>query len=255
MAGREAPIRVVAAKDGYQEDALQLALAYVAVVLKSRPNPSPDIILLTHTKQQLSSTSLSSMLGQPAAKALVSGRTVNTPSGSLRHATLRTIGYSGRNSIIIAFYADEKMLDEVDSKPGIAAIIAVPHQDGEVAKWAERWDATIHGEPKRPRGPLITDPVVASAMKTLTTLSNTSYGSMHPRDVEHAKEIFRILRNKGHDLVPEEVKSWAIREGWHPGAATEAAKIAKKIKELKTKPSISGFHDPVARYERWKKGE
>lgn len=255
MSGKGGPIRVVAAKDGYQEDALQLALGYVAAVLKARPNLDPDVVLLTHTKQQLSSTSLASMMGQAAAKALSSGKRVGTPVGQIRHATLRTLGYSVRNSIIIAFYADEKMLDELDSKPGAAAIIAVPHQEGDASTWAQRWNATIRGQAKTAPAPLIADHVVASAMKTLTLLSNTSYGSIHPRDVQHANETFRILRNKGHDLDPDQIKSWAIREGWHPGAATEAAKIAGKVRGLKSKPSVSGFHDPNGRYERWKSGE
>lgn len=255
MSSKAGPIRVVAAKDGYQEDALQLALAYVAAVLKSHPDRDPDILLLTHTKGQLTGTSLAGMLGQQATKALASGKRVGTPVGGLRHATLRTMGYSARNSIVIPFYADEAMLDEVDSKPGIAAIIAVPHLPGDAATWAQRWNAKVHGEATSAATPLITDPVVASAMKTLTLISNTSYGSMHPRDVEHANEIFRILRNKGHRLVPEQIKSWAIREGWHPGAAKEAAKIASKVQDLKAKPSISKFHDPDGRYARWKDGE
>lgn len=255
MSGKAGPIRVVAAKDGYQEDALQLALAYVAAVLESRPDRDSDIVLLTHTKGQLTGTSLAGMLGPQATKALASGKRVGTPVGSLRHATLRTIGYSGRNSIIIAFYADEAMLDEVDSKRGIAAIIAVPHLAGDAASWAQRWNAKVHGEATTAETPLITDPIVVAAMKTLTLMSNTSYGSLQPRDVEHAKEIFRILRNKGHDLVPDQIKSWAIRDGWHTGAATEAAKIANKIQQMKTKPSLASIYNPDERYHRWKNGE
>lgn len=255
MMEKKQPIRVVAAKDGYQADAFELALAYVGAVLKARPDSNPDIVLLTHTKHQLLHTSLAGMLGAAAAKALGSGKSVGTPVGRFRHATLRTIGRSVRDGIIIPFYADEKMLDEVDSMLGILAIVAVPHQEGDAASWAVRWNATVHGQDKKAPSRLITDPVIERAMKTVTLLSNISYGALQTRDAKHADEVFRILRHKGHDLVPEQIKSWAIREQWHPGAATEVAKIAAKVKTLKSKPSISSYYNVDERYSRWKNGD
>lgn len=244
-------LRVVAAEDGYADDAMSLALSYVRAIQKSL-NSAGEIILLTHTKGELSGTTLAGMVGVQAAKALHSGKSVNTPVGPMRHATLRTIGYSVRNAIVVAFYANEKMLDELDSKPGVAGIVTVPHLKGDADGWARRWDATVHGKKKDAPKPLISDPVIASAMKTLTVLSNTSYGSLNARDTQHADEIFRILRNKGHDLNPGQIKDWAIRAGWHPGAADGAAKVARKIGSLKAKPSVSKFYNPDARYDRWK---
>lgn len=255
MIAKKEPIRIVAATDGYQDDALRLALGYVGAVLKARSLTSSDVVLLTHTKYQLSGTSLASMLGTAATKALLAGKPVGIPSGNLRHVTLRTMSNVRPECIIIPFYADEKMLDEVDSKSGNLAIIAVPNQEGDAASWAHRWNATVHGQKKAPPAHLITDPVIASAMKTVTLLCNISHSAMQTRDIGYANEIFRILRNKGHDLVPEQIKSWAIREKWHPGAASDLAKVAAKVKALKTKPSTAGFHDPDGRYDRWKNGD
>ncbi len=255
MIAKNDPIRIVAATDGYQDDALGLALSYVGAVLRARSLTSSDVVLLTHTKQQLSGTSLASMLGSSATKALLAGKPLGIPSGNLRHVTLRTMSNIRPGCILIPFYADEKMLDEVDSKSGTLAVIAVPDQEGDAASWAQRWNATIHGQKKAPPAALITDPVIASAMKSVTLLCNISHGTMQTKDIVHANEIFRILRNKGHHLVPEQIKSWAIREKWHPGAASDLAKVAAKVKALKTKPSISSFHDPEGRYDRWKNGE
>jgi hypothetical protein len=107
--------RVVIPVDSMDSTSWQLAAAYA---LKMAPEASPratDVVLLTHTKHQLDHTSLAGHLGPGASKALSKGTTLNLDGGvTLRHATLRTLGYSTRNSIVIAFYADEGMLGRVD---------------------------------------------------------------------------------------------------------------------------------------------
>lgn len=249
---RNQPIRVVAAKDGYAENALDLALGYADAVADQKELSEPDFVILTHTKAQLGSTTLASMLGTHAAKALKNGQKVGSSIGSVRHATLQTLGHSGRGSIIIAFYADDKMLDKIDSLPGISGIVAVPHLEGDLDNWATTWNARVHGKERGKPAQLLEDPVVEAAMKHLTIITNTSYGTLHPRDVEHANEAFRILKNKGHELDLVGIKNWAVREGWHTGAAESLVKIAVKIASLKQKPSISKFYDPDARYSRWR---
>lgn len=246
------PKRVVACKDGYDEKALSLALGYTKLLIDDAGVAAPDLVLLTHTKRQLQSTSLAGMLGPEASRALSAGKQLHTPVGPLRHATLRTLGNSGNNTIVIAFYADEKMLDELDSMPGLIGIVVVPDREGDIANWVKRWTVQVHGEKPGTPTSLISDPLIETAMRALTTITNTSYGCLNSRDTEHADEIFRILRNKGHILDPLEIKNWAVREGWHTGAANDAAKIAAKIAKLKQKPSLAKFHDPTARYLRWK---
>ncbi|MDQ3471620.1 MAG: hypothetical protein M3428_04480, partial [Pseudomonadota bacterium] len=102
---------------------------------------------------------------------------------------------------------------------------------------------------------LISDPVVETALNGHARLSNQSHNVLHPRDREYADETFRVLRAKGHKVDPAEVKSWAIRNGWKPGAADEIANVAAKINRLKGKPNLSKIYDPNSRYERWKAGE
>lgn len=255
MANVGNPIRVVAAKDGYEESALGVALSYVKAINDKQPE-SCEVVLLTHTKHQLDHTSLSTMLGANAAKALRNNQKVRLPfGGDLRHETMRTMRRFGRRTIIIAFYGEREMLDFVDGIPGLVGVVVVPDLEGSALDWIERWNPKIHGEERGETAPLIEDPVVLNALKTLTMLVNLSTGISHPRDKEQANEIVRILRAKGHQLDPQKIKSWAIRNGWDPRGADDLARIVDKVASSKSKPSLSKYYDPEARYARWKTGE
>jgi len=216
----------------------QLAAAYALKMAAEASPRATDVVLLTHTKHQLDHTSLAGHLGPGASKALSKGTTLNLDGGAtLRHATLRTLGYSTRNSIVIAFYADEGMLETLDGLKGLAGIVAVPEFDGDIDQWIKRWNPVVHGAKREASKPLIDDPVIERALESITQMSNTAYDVLHSRDKEFAEGVFRILRAKGHALDPAAIKSWAIRHGWKPGGAEELSKAAAKIAKLKNKPS------------------
>lgn len=246
-------VRVLVPLDSQDEQTFGLVLAYAEQIAKAAG--VSDVILLTHTRGQLDGTGLSRFLGPAASKALAKGKTVNLSWGGKVHSeTMKTLGYQARSSVVIAYYADESLLDFVDGLHGIAGAVAVPWVPGEADGWAARWSAHVHGQEKQPPRVLIDDPVVVRALETLTTIINLSTGLGHPRDKQMANEILRILRAKGHDDPSGTIKSWAIRHNWSPTAASDLEALAKKVWSLKTKPSLSGLHDPDGRYGRWKVG-
>jgi len=173
--------------------------------------------------------------------------------GSLRHATLRTLGGSARNAVVIAYYAEDQMLEWLDGISGLAGIVAVPDLAGNVDGWIERWNPEIPGKAATAPAPLISDPVVEKALMSLSRWINLANGVLNPRDENYADEVLRILRAKGHALDPGKIKSWAIRNSWKPGAAAKLANLAQRIGGLKTKPSLAKFHNVQARYESWSK--
>lgn len=245
--------RVLVPLDSQDEQTFGLALAYAEQIAKAAG--VSDVILLTHTKGQLDGTGLSRFLGPAASKGLTKGKTVNLSWGGKVHGqTMKTLGYQARSSVVIAYYADESLLDFVDGLHGIAGAVAVPWVPGEADGWAARWSAHVHGQGKQPPRVLIDDPVVVRALETLTTIINLSTGLGHPRDKQMANENLRILRAKGHGDPSGTIKSWAIRHNWSPTAASDLEALAKKVWSLKSKPSLSGFHDPDGRYDRWKAG-
>lgn len=246
------PIRVVIPINSDETDAWRYAAGYAVAVAKQASSAVGDIVLLTHTKQQLQHTSLVSHLGAQAAKVLLAGRAVPLSDGrQLRHATLQTLRGSGRGTVFVAYYANDAMLETIDAIDGVVGVVVVPWVPEQIHNWTQRWNPRIHGQEATAPAPLITDPVIEKALISLSGWINLSHAVMNPRDKEHANETLRILRANGHAFEPERIKSWAIRNNWKPGAATELAKLAEKIGALRSKPSLSGFHDPQGKYGRW----
>ena len=245
--------RVVVPIDSQDPSAWAHALAYAEAIGGNRVPVVEDYILLTHAKQQLKNTSLARHVGASATKALLDNSTIPLSSGGcMRHETLQTLRGMGRGAVFIAYYADENMLETLDGITGVAGIVAVPDLPGDVAGWIKRWNPLVHGQQQASAPlPLITDPVVEKALTALSGSVNLSHAMLNPRDKGHADETLRILRAKGHTLDPAAIKSWAIREGWKPGAADELAKLAGRIGSLKTKPGLTAFHDPQGKYARW----
>lgn len=249
------PTRIVVPIDSQDPSAWAHALAYATAIGCQAQTPVRDYILLTHGKQQMKSTSLAGHVGAQWAKTLLGNSVVPLPKGGqLRHATLQTLRDSGRGAVIIAYYADEGMLEMLDGIAGIIGIVAVPDFPGEIDGWTARWNPLVHGQ-QQVSAPalLITDPVVEKALTALSGWINLSHAIMNPRDKGHAEETLRILRAKGHAFEPHNIKSWAIRNGWKPGAADELAKLAGRIGGMKTKPSLKDFQNPDGIYERWSK--
>jgi hypothetical protein len=211
-----------------------------------------EVVLLTHTKGQLQHTSLYGFLGAQLAKTLKGGGTANLPSGAmLRSETLQTLRFLARPAVVIAFYADEKMLEAVDALRNVVGAVAVPDQAGGAQKWVDRWGAKVLGQPAQAPAVLIPDIKFEKGLEALTRGINLSHSILNPRDKAHADETLRILTAKGHKADPDKIKSWAIAHGWHPNAAAELQKLAIKIQSLKAKPSLANIHNAQARYDHW----
>lgn len=246
-------LRVVIPVDSMDVTSWKLAVRYALEIANKTSPPATDVVLLTHTKSQLDHTSLASHLGQTVTKALSKGEIFNLDSAvRLRFATLRTLGHSTRNSVVIAFYADERMLETLDGQRGVVGIAAVPQFDGDIDQWINIWNPVVHGRKPEATKPLIDDPVIEKALESITTKSNTDNAVLHTDDRKFADGVFRILRAKGHKLDPTAIKSWAIRANWKPDAADELCKVAAKVAKFKNKPSLGAIHNPDEHYERWK---
>lgn len=249
------PTRVLVPIDDLDPSSLSVALGYAKAIAQRGTLTTDKIILLTHTKAQLRGTSLERHLGGHAAKALASNQTVRVGDDLLlQHATLKTLRLGVGKAVILAFYAEDRLLDFADGLSGVLGIVAVPWLEGGAKAWADRWAPIVHGRERQPPAKLFDDDVIASALESLSRMVNLSHGVLHPRDKHYADETFRILRAKGHSAPAASIKSFAIREGWKPEAAEELARLGARIFAMKTKPSLSKLHDPNGRYARWQAG-
>jgi hypothetical protein len=249
-----APIRVLIPGDSQEPEVLGLALAYAQEIAKKAE--AREVLLVTHAKGQLRHTGLAANLGETVTRALLGGREVKLPSGAtLRHGTLATLRYPSGRPVIIAYYADEKLLDFIDGMAGVKGMVAVPWVPGEVDQWRQRWTPIVHGEEKQAPATLLDDPVVETALRSVSAIINLSNSLIQSHDKEWVDDALRILRAKGHSLDGAKIRNWAIRNGWKPGAADDLAKLVRKIAGMKTRPRLAGIHNADGRYARWKSGE
>jgi hypothetical protein len=243
------PTRVLVPVDAYDAESFRLALGYAQKICEKVG--AQDVILLTHSKNQLSHTSLSRFLGPAALKALDKGAMSLSWGGRLNAETMKTLRYSARNAVVVVYYAEPKILDFVDGLASVAGVVAVPDIAGEADAWVARWGAIVHGQAQQPPPILIDDAVFVRALEALSSVINMTTGLGHPRDKDVANDILRILRAKGHVDQSANIKSWAIRRGWRPDAAADLEALAKKIWSLKTKPSLSAIYNANGRYQQW----
>lgn len=76
-------------------------------------------------------------------------------------------------------------------------------------------------------------------------------GAQRPGDEDHAKRILRILRSNNHQESAENIKLWAIKNGWLPKAAERLAVLADKAFALRTKPKLDNPEHTSKLYQRW----
>lgn len=245
-------IRVLVPGDDQSEEAISLAFGYADEICKLSQGKVQEAILFVPGKDSVKYTTLASALGERNAKKLHDGGVVALPSGvPMRLETIRTLKWVTKPSVLISFYSDQKMLDQVDSIKDLFGIVAVPHVLEALEGWQKTWSPTVHGAPKQSAQSLISDPIVEQALLSLTHGINLSHSLLNPRDKEHADRTLRILRANGHVEKPENLRSWAIKNGWHPKAAGEFEKLAIKVLSLKSKPRLPDPDVAKRTYDYW----
>jgi len=244
--------RVFLPVDGYDPNSWPLAI-HCAEQINAAQTPSvSDVVLLIHQQSILAHSSLSAFMGDQIVKALRAAKPVALPSGAaLRMETKRTIRHLARPTTIIAFYADDAILEIVDGLANVAGVVAVEDLRGSADQWVARWSPIVPGQAAKPPTQIIKDSVVLKALESLSGLVNKSNAVLTSSYEDWAKDVLCILRAKGHSADPQNIKSWAIRDGWKLGAADDLAKLAKKTFEMKTKPSLARIANAAERYERW----
>lgn len=245
-------IRVLVPGDDQSEEAISLAFGYADEICKLSQGTVQEAILFVPGKESVKFTTLTSALGERNAKKLHDGGIVALPSGMPMHLeTIRTLRWVTKPSVLISIYSDQKMLDQVDSTKNLFGIVAVPYIPEALERWQKTWSPTVHGAPKQSAQKLIGDPVVEQALVSLTHGINLSHSLLNTRDKEHSNRTLRILRANGHVEKPENLRSWAVKNGWHPKAAEELEKLAIKVLSLKSKPRLSDPDVAKRTYDYW----
>ena len=113
---------------------------------------------------------------------------------------------------------------------GPATICAIPWAEDDLAEWKRAHDPidVRTGEPLG-EAPVELTPLVAQALRSLTTVVNHSTGIHHPSDARHARELLKALSIAGEPLDSTGIRIWALANGWQPRHADDLAELAGKI--------------------------
>lgn len=118
------------------------------------------------------------------------------------------------------------------------AICVLPWVRKELENWIATWDPPelLTGS-RIGKQRVISNPVVAEALRFLHSAANVSTGLDHPSDEEMAWSIFQLLRDQGEDFEPDEIQSWASRNSWTERGISDLIKIAGAVKSGRSKAS------------------
>ncbi|AHF68080.1 hypothetical protein PCH70_29270 [Pseudomonas cichorii JBC1] len=186
---------------------------------------------------------------------MVKDKPVTLPSGAqMRCETIKTLQWVTKPSVLIAVFANQSMMDKVDSLQGLVAILAVPWTPDAIENWVKTWSPKVLGngaKSGKPVAKLIADPIVEQAMKSLTSVINRGTAVLNGSDEDHAKRILRILRAHNHQEPAENIKLWAINNGWLPKTAERLETLAEKTFALRSKPKLENPVQAEQSYQRW----
>ena len=110
---------------------------------------------------------------------------------------------------------------------------------------------TKFGKSAAPAIKLIADPIVEHAMKSLTSVINLGTAVLNASDDDHAKRTLRILRSRNHQEPAENIKLWAIKNGWLPKAAERLETLVERTFALRSKPKLDNPAHAEQSYQRW----
>mgnify|MGYP003601120368 FL=1 len=212
---------------GPNVDAFKMALA--EAIKFSRSNGIGQITLVVPAKGGFPDTIIGEFFGDRISKLLCKGGVVDLGHGiSMNLEIPRNLSSHKNFGTLLATYLSEEDMSIIDALRTVQAVVYLPWHEEEGKKWLACWSPVIWGNSSWIIKPLTFTQDIEEALSRLTKVINLSTGLAHPSDKEFAKRMFLKLKNEGHQVEPEDVKFWAIKNGWQVRHAKELEKLATK---------------------------
>jgi len=234
------------------EDSIKLGLEILFEEIENDPNLN-DIKLLVPTRNNMKHTSIETVLGEKRCKTLLDGKNLSLTQGkTITLDTTKTISHFIPLDAILVVYADQNMMDIVDSIPNLKLVISVSRSPTALNNWKSTWNPIIPGEESKNEESLLKNKIVEVALTSVTIRINLSNSVLNPRDESCVKDTLYILRANNQFEDPVNLRNWAIRNNWQPKAADELMKYAERIFTMSSKPRKYGqeWRDDI--YDYWK---
>lgn len=188
-----------------------------------------NLTLLVPTKKAFPDRVVGRFLGQEVSKDLCDKKTIAVSDDlSMNLESVNTFQPYGEYGMVMGIHLSARGIDLMDSTVSASAIVFLPWTEEEGKAWLETWNPVLLGKSdwQATRAPLPDE--IADALQRITSSINLSTGLSHPSDKAFARRVLQDLRSGGLKADREEIRSWALRNGWHPRSAEELAVFCER---------------------------
>lgn len=175
------------------------------------------ITLLFPEKGMFSHSDIATFLGEQAVKTLLKGQNIDLGNNILLGFNIpKNFSVHGNHDIVLATYLTDKDMDIVDSARNVDSIVFLPWSEIEGKRWLSTWAPEIVGPStwEVQKAQLLTP--IGDEILRLGRCINMSTGLSHPSDKDMAKRIFTSLKKQGFRATEEEIRQFAVNNGWAP---------------------------------------
>jgi hypothetical protein len=219
--------RFIVENNGPNEEAVKMLFA--EAIRYSSMNNIRKITLLVSVKGSFPDTVVGNFLGQKNSKKLCKGNSLLiTDNISLNLDIPKNMSGFGAYGLVIGIYLSKHDLNALDSIRSAKAIAYLPWFEDEGKAWAATWCPKVWGISSWSVIPVSLPFFVEEELQRLTRIINLSTGLTHPSDKTAAQQIFKKLKSGGHTIHPENIRQWAIKNGWQPRHAEALSQLASK---------------------------
>ena len=117
---------------------------------------------------------------------------------------------------VLAPWPDANAIKRLDRRPTrITSVCVLKWMEEDNRDWLTAHEAIDVTDPTRvPLPATIEDGVVLAALEDISSAVNLSTGMTHYRDHQLVISHLKCLKHSNRELIPEEIVSWALANGW-----------------------------------------
>lgn len=209
--------------EGPDDEAAHLGVGWLIDYAKKHGGSTAGIFVATLKQVD----SFARFLGSARADALRKRRQISIENVTVKLLIERDLPYEF-DGPILCMWVDDERLEEIEALRA-PAICAIPWIPKNLTNWKlARTPRDLRTGALASEGPNAT-PVLAAALRDLTTTVNVSTGIIHPSDKSAAIDLFRTLKSANEPFSAQDVRALANRLGWKGEHARELGELADKI--------------------------
>lgn len=188
------------------------------------------LVLVVPALQNVSGTVIASVLGSDMARSLVQGKTLTltNPGAMITMLPAAKVGHASRDSLLLGVHLASSDIGKVDDNLSAAAVAYCPWTEDDGVTWLKTWEPKVWGTNTWRVVPTDLHPTVEAALKNIHSCVNVSSSLLHYADKELVTKTFKSLHKEGHSFDAEDVRIWALRNGWKQSGSDALFKVAKR---------------------------